>query len=68
MEPHRGAVDSVKTPSLLHVGDFQPYTPDQVLRKKRGMTKVYYPQGSSPFIGAYENKGSGAKSCVKDCN
>lgn len=47
VEPHRGAVDSVKTPFLQHISDFQPYTPDQVLRKKRGMVKVYYPQGKS---------------------
>ena len=57
VEPHRGAVDSVKTPFLLHIGDFQPYTPDQVLRKKRGMIKVYYPQGSSALRTSFEESG-----------
>ena len=42
VEPHRGAVDSVKTPFLQHISEFKPYEPTQVLRKKKGMIKAFF--------------------------
>lgn len=57
VEPHRGAVDSVKTPILLHISDYKPYTPDQVLRKKRGMLKAFFPAGKKDMQLSFREAG-----------